>query len=219
MKEDDAVSKVEELMETLDHVKRYRELSSSLKSFVLIAGGSILAFILIRILLVILTLLSLLGGNSAYLISFVALMIPLAGVILGILHVRRRVNSVKGGEWKQTLAQGFPGALELLSGIDWQSKLDEISDVKQISLLYGLAKLSSYSILVFFLTALIAPPAPTNFSIAIVSLLAVSLVISLGIGGKEAVKRYREAKSLDFLLHELRSFYNEFKGSEFEIKA
>jgi Na+/melibiose symporter-like transporter len=214
MKEDDVVLKVRELMVTLDHVKKFRELSDSLRWFVLFAGGSIIVYIIVKALL---GLFSNVTSQYSYPISVVALVIPFTGVIFGILRIRKRINSITTGEWEQTLSKGFSGSLQLLSELDWQATFDEIRAAKSASLLYGVAKLSCYTLLVFFITSLIAGSANSNPPVTFALLAAVSIAISLTIGGRDMFRRYRDAKSLGFLLEELRSFYDEFKGSEFKI--
>jgi len=217
MKEDLVVSKVRELMETLDHIKRYKELSNSLRRFVVIVALSVLAYIGIRVFTIALRYFFHVDLIFTYIISFATLFIPIAGIIYGILIIRRRVRSVKTGEWKETLSQGFRGALELLSKIDWEATIEEINAVKSSSFYYGVARLASYATILFLLIAVIPVRNATSPMITLAVLLTVPVAAVFAFEGFNLIRRYRVSRSLDSLTKELRSFYSDFTRSEFEI--
>jgi hypothetical protein len=41
----------------------------------------------------------------------------------GIILVRRKVNSIETGQWREELSQGFPSALKILMELDWKKFL------------------------------------------------------------------------------------------------
>src|SRR5437763_36024 len=94
MTEENVVAKVAELMETLDHVKKYNALAMSFKTFAFIVVGSIVVFIILG------------ASLAAFLNPFVTfdrpqlillfillLLVPITGIITGVFFIRRRVNS------------------------------------------------------------------------------------------------------------------------------
>ena len=84
--------------------------------------------------------------------SILLLLVPISGISAGVLLIRRRVNSIKIGEWKDELSNGFPSALKILLELDWDETFDEISAGRVGYALYGLLKAAAYwSITVFAL--------------------------------------------------------------------
>jgi hypothetical protein len=112
-------SKVAELMETLDQVKKYSAFMCSLKKFILIVGGSIATFIVLLTLFEVFDLDLNINSSLFYAIAFLTLLIPVAGLLIGILFVRKQMNMTKEGEWKDELSHGFSSALKILTEIDW----------------------------------------------------------------------------------------------------
>ena len=107
MSEESVVSKVSELMETLDHIKKYNALSGSLKKFSLIVIGSIAISLAIGILLAISGFQYASRSPESFLFGLLLLLIPLVGLAIGIFYVKRKVNATKTGEWKQKLSGAF----------------------------------------------------------------------------------------------------------------
>ena len=221
MTEESVVSKVEELMEALDNIKRYNALAHSLKRFAIIIVVPITVF---RILMGVFDFFDLrpaLDKPMFLSIALLFLLIPVAGIVLGVLFVRRRINSVRTGEWRKELSNGFPSALKILVELDWEKTFDEISMGKLSYALYALVKTAAYWIVSFFALNLIGNAAISpilqradffvEFLWGVLALLIVLLFLS-----NDLWKRYRDILALDMLLMELRWFSLEFRGIEFK---
>jgi hypothetical protein len=143
------VSKVGEFMETLDHVKRYNALARSLKEFAAVIAGSFVIFLVLRGLVDFLDLSSVLDRPIFLLTLFLLLLIPLFGIVAGIMVARKRVNSVRAGKWKEELSQGFPSTLKMLLELDWDKTIDDISG-RLSYFVYGLLKTVAYWFVTFF---------------------------------------------------------------------
>jgi hypothetical protein len=221
MTEEIVVSKITELMETLDHVKEYNALYRSFKTFALIVLGAISIFLVIGASLNFLNLTVTPDNPEFFLVSLLLLVVPISGIITGVLFIRSRIKSVKKGEWKEELAQGFPSALKILLEINWDETFDEISLGRAGYALYGLLKAAAYWIVILFVIGLIGNsvsfiiqhqggffggPILFLFSILIVYLLL----------RRDLSRRYNEIRALDKLLWELRWFSNELGRAEFQ---
>jgi len=219
--ETNVVQKVRELMRALDRVKLYKQLSRSLKDFVFIVGASIVLYIVARIAIDLVQPAA--GFSELYfvILSLASLLIPLAGVIIGVIHVRHKVNSVSTGEWKPTINQGVPGALKILSEINWEATFEEISIGKLSYTIYGLLKVAAYWFIAFFAFALFGDLLLIHFfhrSLLLAGVLwgVISLFVVLMIQSGDLIRRYREGSSLDLLLWELRWFDSEFRRAKFD---
>ena len=221
LSEESVVSKVSELMETLDHIKRYNALSRSLKKFSFIVIGSIAISLAVGISL------SLSGFNLAtknpqsFLYGFMLLLIPLIGLAVGVFYVRRQVNATKIGEWKEKLSGGFPSALEMLMELDWDKTLDEISLGKLSYTIYGLTKTAAYWLVTFFGLQLVGNGLTLYFlhrAVVISTFVSVAfaLILVLLLLGRDLLRRYKEIHALDMLLFELRWFSLEIRRAEFQ---
>lgn len=216
MTEESIVSKVEELMEALDNIKKYNAFARSLRRFAIILGSSIAAYLVLRTLFLFFNL----TFTTIGVFSIALLLIPLSGFLAGILFVRRKVNSVKTGEWKEELSQGFPSALKMLLELDWETTFDEISVGKLGYALYGIIKTAGYWFVIFFVlerlwnlaSLLLARPIPLFGDLL---LILASLIVFL-IVGDDLLRRYKEIHALDMLLWELRGLSLEFRRSEFK---
>lgn len=218
--EESVVSKVQELMETLDSIKRYNAFATSLKKFTLIIVGFMTVFTIIMGMVEFYNLKASLDNPLFFVVSFLALLIPISGIVTGVLFVRRKVNSVITGEWKEELSHGFPSALKMLVELDWEMTFDEISLGKISYVLYGLMKAIAYWVVTFFTLRLLG----TVLTLLVLqqvehaggffwAALAISIVIFTL--GNDLLKRYKEIQSLDMLLMELRWFSFEFRKAEF----
>ena len=221
MREESVVSKVEELMETLDNIKKYNALAHSLKKFAIIVVGSITVFAILAGVFELFDLRLVLDRPLFLSIALLSLLIPVAGIIAGVLFVRRKVSSVRTGEWKAELSHGFPSALKILIELDWEKTFDEISMGKLSYALYAVLKTAAYWAVSFFALSLLGN--------AVIYLILQRLVFSSGILwgalaflivllvlSKDIWKRYKEILALDMLLMELRWFSFEFRRAEFK---
>jgi hypothetical protein len=221
LSEESVVSKVSELMETLDHIKRYNALSRSLKKFSLIVIGSIAISLAVGILFTISGFDYTSKSLQSFLYGFMLLLIPLIGLAIGVFYVRRQVNATKTGEWKEKLSGGFPSALEILMELDWDKTLDEISMGKLSYTIYGLMKTAAYWLVTFFGLQLVGNGLTLYFLHRAVFLstfvsVAFALILVLLLLGRDLLRRYKEIHALDMLLLELRWFSLEIRRAEFQ---
>ncbi len=214
------VEKVAELLETLDQVKKYNALASSLKKFALIVISSIVIFLAVGASMGFLNLVVPLDRPQIVLASILSFFIPITGIAIGIFVVRKNVDSVQTGEWKEAISHGFPSVLQILMDIDWDETFDKISRGRLSYAVYGLLKVVAYSVISFFALGLTGNfitfalfhqiavvPGPL---LALISLLVVFLLLR-----KDLSKRYNQIRALDKLLWELRWFSVELKRAEF----
>ena len=204
-------------MTTLDQVKKYRAIVTSMTDFVLIVFASIVAalslYIFNRLLFVFV------GHNFVSRMGDILfLLIFPVGIFTGVFWVRRRVKSVNVGQWKDTLSEGAPGAIKLLQELQWNNIFSEIRSAKLGFLLYGISKVLAYwsltvvSMIVF--EELVGFVFHMNIDLVIILLF--SLVIILILNRNDLGKRYEQMGRLDWLLWELRWFESEFRGANFE---
>ncbi|MGA2682157.1 MAG: hypothetical protein ABSF44_10210 [Candidatus Bathyarchaeia archaeon] len=221
MTEEKVISKVAELMETLDQVKKYNAFMRSLKDFVLIVGGSIAAFLVLLTLFQIFDLDLNVNSSLFFAVAFLTLFIPVAGLLIGVLFVRKQLNMTQVGEWKEELSQGFSSALKILAEIDWDKTLDEIARGRLGYAIYGLVKAAAYLVITVFafeflwngITILFLHQVIV-FGIILVGLFAIMFVFM--VLRSDLFNRYRELGKLDMLVSELRWFSLEFSRAEFQ---
>jgi len=230
MSEGDVVEKVGALMSTLDDVKRYRELASAMVDFVAIFAGSLIVVVALNLVQDGYDIAygwtssgfgaTVLGGMPAsILLPLATFFIPLGGLLEGYVWVRKRVNSTKVGEWKGQLQEGVPGAVKLLSGLDWDSVLSMVRLSRVAYLFYELVKIVGYTILavvlLFFATSLAGfLPVPALFS-SQVYILFLAVIVVLLLSRKGLAEGLAKLQSLDLLFWDLRVFSTEFKRAEF----
>jgi hypothetical protein len=232
-------TKVEELLLALDQVKKYRALSRLMVDFGIIMLASITLLISSELAV---NIYRLTGGFPCYyagpglftctyllaispvspLVQLLAgisqLLIPAAGLLLGIVWVDRKLRSYKGGQWKETLKEGFPGALKVLQSLDWDSVFDDMRVSKIGYSVYFAIKVLGYWMLTFivlffpYALAVSGLHAEANFYI----LGLVSFVLVLVLTRRDLQRRYGQVVSLDTLMWELRWFSNEFRSAEFK---
>lgn len=219
--EENVVAKVAELMETLDHVKKYNAFPRAFRRFALIVISSIIIFLAVGASLGFLNLVVTFDRPQLFLASVLLLLIPIAGIIAGVLLIKRRVSAIKTGEWKDELSQGFPSALKILLELDWDKTFDEITSGRVSYALYGVLKAIAYWIITTFALGLLG-----NLIVfltlhradlfggpllGLISLLIVFLLLR-----NDLSRRYNEIRALDKLLWELRWFSNELRRTEFQ---
>jgi hypothetical protein len=224
----DVVKKVGDLMKALDDVKRYRELAFALVDFV----GIFVVFVIAAFLWYDLEGLYSIyfGFSSSSSISFFGPVIPtagpssivpffllLAGPLVGALWVERRITRTKTGEWQDSLKEGVPGAIRLLTEMDWESQLSSVSLARLSFVFYAAVKVvASFLVVGFFLSfawvflgGLIGPSYNPSF------ILFIALILALIFNRRGLENAFRRLRSLDLLFWDLRWFYSEFKRAEF----
>jgi len=229
MSEADVVEKVSGLMQALDQVRKYRELAYAMVDFLAILIVSVIASILIVFFQGLYDVTSgfpaygpglALGGivlPSSGLASLAVAVIILGGIMAGTLWVDRRVKRTKMGEWKRTMEEGVPGAVKLLSELDWDSLLGTVSIARVAYLFYAVMKIVGYSLLVYVVLYFVGaflelwsrlPSGPEYLVFA-------SIVLVLIFSKKSLEAGFNRLRSLDLLFWDLRGFYSEFKRAEF----
>jgi hypothetical protein len=217
--EETVVAKVAELMETLDQVKKYNALTSSLKKFALIVISTIIIFLAVGGSIGFLNLVATLDRPQIFSMALLLLLIPISGVSVGVYFIRKKVNSIRSGEWRAELSNGFPSALKILTELDWDETFDEISSGRVGYAVYSILKAAAYFVITTFVVGLVANLVAFTvlhqgliggpFS-GLIALLIVYLLLR-----KDFSRRYSQIKALDNLLWELRWFSVELKRADF----
>ncbi len=218
MAEENIVAKVAELMETLDQVKKYEVLARHLKMFTSIVVGSIVICVSVNLLISFLGLLSAFDEFQRFFLTFPLVLIPATGVVVGILYVRRKIDAVKTGEWKDELSQGFPSALKILSEIDWEASFDFVSSGRLGYAMYSLVKGAAYGFVAFFIL---------GFTFNLVTYIVLHRTGALGYASfhfsllviflylrKDLSRRFNEIRAMDKLHWELRRFSHDLRSKE-----
>jgi hypothetical protein len=217
--EESVVAKVAELMETLDQVKRYNALTSSLKKFALIVLSSIVIFLAVGGYIGFLNLVATLDKPQIFAASLLLLLIPISGISIGVYFIRKRINSIKSGEWKEELSNGFPSALKILTELDWDETFDDISSGRVGYILYSILKAAAYLIIAMFTVGLVGNL--ISFTVLHQGLLGapisglISILIVYLLLRKDFSRRYSQIRALDHLLWELRWFSVELRRADF----
>jgi len=216
--EDALSSKMAEFMTALDQVKKYRTLVASMTDFTLILLGTVVVALSVTISMRLSTLFVGTHPGNSVAIGLLYLFIFPAGIIAAVFWVRRKMKSVKVGQWKSTLNEGAPGAIELLQSLEWESIFSDIRYAKLGFFLYGIAKILAYwgltFVFLFILSGVVDVVLHMNVDYIIMMLF--SLVAVLILSRNDLRKRYDQMWRLDWLLWELRWFESEFRGANFE---
>ncbi|MBO3840399.1 MAG: hypothetical protein JTT17_06250, partial [Candidatus Brockarchaeota archaeon] len=132
-----------------------------------------------------------------------------------------KVKKVRTGEWSSLLKEGAPAAIKLLMETDWESLFSGIMLMKlwlAIKMLNWLF-LSYIIILPIFQSLFILLPLPLFWThksiIGLITFVLVTPIILL-INKKNIKEFYRNIKSIDLLIIDLRWLYNELKGARLE---
>jgi hypothetical protein len=217
--EESIVAKVAELMETLDEIKKYDVLERHFKKFSLIVLSSIVISILIQTFLPFSNLLAAFSPPQQYLLTFPLVLIPNSGIVIGILYVRRKINTVKTGEWKEELSHGFPSALKILSEINWDASFKVVTSGELNYIMYGIVKGASYWIITYFTLGfafnLVSYTVLNETRVFGGASLWISLLITFVYLKNDLSKRFSEIRSIDKLHWELRRFSYELRKAEF----
>ena len=231
------VAKVEELMNALDQVKKYRALTRLMVDFALIMLASVVLLLSWELAVnfykletgfycyyenavqYTCTASSATGSLFVQLLAGLSLLvIPTTGLLIGIFWVDQRLKRVRTGEWKDSLREGFPGAVKLLQELRWESILEDIRASKIGYWVYFVAKVLGYWLLAYvvllfpYALGISALHLDMNFYIPAF----LSLVLVVVMSKDDLQRKYRQIVSLDSLMWELRWFSSEFKSAKFE---
>jgi hypothetical protein len=211
-------SKMAEFMTALDQVKKYGTLVASMSDFTLILLGSVVVALSVNISMRLSTLFIGTNQGNSVAVGLLYLFIFPVGIITAVFWVRRKMRSVKVGQWKSTLNEGAPGAIELLQSLEWESIFSDIRYAKVGFFLYGIAKILAFwgltSVFLFMLSGVVE--FTLHMSIDYIVVMLFSLVAVLILSRNDLRKRYEQMGRLDWLLWELRWFESEFRGANFE---
>lgn len=142
----------------------------------------------------------------------------LVGIVAALFWTNKRVKSVKGGDWRNTLTEGAPGAIKLLQELNWDNIYNDIRYAKLGFWLYGILKTVAYWLLTFFVSWVAAGYLSNiiNWNIAPGVIALFSLALVLALSKNDLQKRFDQIGRLDALLWELRWFDNEFRRTDFK---
>jgi hypothetical protein len=149
----------------------------------------------------------------------IKMLVPIVGIAIGALFIRKKINAVKTGEWREELSNGFPSALKILFTINWDETFEEISLGKISYALYSALKIIAYIVI-------------TAFGVGFFWNLGTYLILDqVGLLGgasiwlapfivyvlvrKDLSKRYNQIRALDKLLLELRGLKAELESKQF----
>lgn len=232
MTEDDLVRKVEELMSLIDQVKIYRKALAYIPDLIIavlsITCISLLILILIKFSFINFGLFSSFSGFSStgsYMspeaILLLFLLPSLWTVLIGLLLIEMKVKKIKTREWVPILKEGAPAAIKLLMETDWDSLFSGIMMIKwwlTVKMLNWLF-LGFIIILPIFQFLFIFLPFPlfwANRNVIGLTTLILAMPIILLINKNNVREFYRNVKSIDLLIIDLRWLYNELKGARLE---
>ena len=230
------VTKVEELMRALDQVKKYKALTRLMADFAVIMLASVVVLYSWELAVdfykletgfycyygtpasYTCTASQATGSPFVQLFAGLSLLVPMVGLLAGVLWVDHQLKSIKVEEWKESLKEGFPGAVKLLQDLKWDSILEDIRASRIGYSVYFAVKVAGYWAFAFFLLFF-----PYVFGISSLHLEVnlyipafLSLVLVLVVSKGDLQRKYRQVVSLDNLMWELRWFSSGFKSASFE---
>lgn len=210
--------KFKEFMTVLDQVKKYRALLTALPDFAIIITLSTIVAISALIVSRLNSVYFSRGFSSFPNPSFLLVVSLLAGIVIGVYWVNRRLKSVRVGQWKKVLDDGLPGVIKLLQELNWESVFSDIRHAKLGSWLYGVTKIVVYWMLTFTVFSFLAHTLRTTFHLGTADYVVelISIIFVLVLSRKDICKRYHQVGRLDMLFWELRWFESEFRGANFE---
>jgi hypothetical protein len=217
----DASVKVEELMATLDSVRKYRVYIPAIASLLIYVLTAI-SLLLVAVLAANFIRVFYLADISylyppVFIISFILL---LAGIEVGLRRVKKRVSEVDVGKWKGETSQGFSGAVKVLSELDWESELKNIRSARSDLIRYSVLKTAIYWVAIFLLgellNLLILAPFLSLY-LPLIPLGLIAALISIALTSEDVIGGYKRSRSLEILYWQLRSFYSEFRQKEQDL--
>jgi len=217
--EEALLSKMAEFLTAIDQVKKYRKLASAIVDFTLIIGASIVVLLTLHLVVNLLNIYGISNFTSnSWGVAFSNILIPCIGVIIGVVWVGRKIDSVKAQQWQNTLNGGTPGALRLLQETNWETIFSDIRFAKLGFALYGVIKVVAYWLVAFFAFVVLSSFLGNiiHFSFDAISLIVVPFVFVLTLSLGDLRNRYEQVGRLDSLLWELRWFESEFRRTDFQ---
>ncbi|MEM2088981.1 MAG: hypothetical protein QXF52_10000 [Thermoproteota archaeon] len=232
MTEQDLVGKMEEFMNLLDQVKMYRKALSCIPNLVIallsVSCISFLILILIKVSVITSGRFSIISGfSSAYGSSFspqiilLLFLLPvLWSIVIGLIVIERKVKKIKRGERVPRLKEDVSIAIKLLIEADWESIFSDILMMKWwlVIKMFNWIFLGYLIILPIFsiLLCLFYPLFFARYGMIGLGALILTTPVVLFINRKNIGEFYRNIKSIDLLIIDLRWLYNELKGARLE---
>jgi hypothetical protein len=228
--EQELVARVEELMSSLDSAREYKEIAKSVIDSSIIISLVILA-ILSSILLF--NLLELFCYINTFFIFPTLVVYPITFyLLLSIIPIsvfigRRKASRKTMEDWKKVLGEGVPGAVKLLTELDWKTVFEDLRTMKisiVIRMIGGIAiRYLFIHLLIFVIHIVLLLLFQSYLTIILsysdlysVAIYLVPVPISVFLSRSDLKKYYQKLGSVDYLLWSLRWFYNEFKGMKIE---
>ncbi|MDR0460752.1 MAG: hypothetical protein LBH62_04875 [Nitrososphaerota archaeon] len=219
MTEEVLLNKMVEFFTSLDQVKEYRKIASTLVDFALIFTVSVVVLLTLHF---VVNFLDLYGVNYVFsnssIVALSDVLIPCFGILIGFIWVKRKVAAVKTQQWENAIDEGTPGALKLLQEINWDNIFSDIRFAKLGFVLYGVIKVVAYWLVTVFMFTVgsIFLVNFFHFVFNFTLLIVVSFILVLVLSGKDIWNRYEQVGRLDSLLWELRWFEREFRNADFQ---
>jgi hypothetical protein len=115
------------------------------------------------------------------------------------------------------MEEGLPGAVKLLSELDWESQLGMVSTSRIAYLFYVLLKIAGYSLLTYIVLLFVGGFSGLWYLVPSGQyyVIPISVILVLIFSKKSLEAGFNRLRSLDLLFWDLRGFYSEFKRTEF----
>jgi len=216
------LSKMVEFLTAIDQVKKYRKLASALIDFALIIVASVVVLLTLHLAVNLLNLYGISNVSSnSWSVAFSNILILCIGLLIGVVWVGQKTDTVKTQQWKNTLNEGTPGALKLLQETNWENIFRDIRFAKLGFVLYGIIKVVAYWLIAAFISVILYGFIMVNifhfsFDFNFISILIVAFVFVLILSLGDLRNRYEQVGRLDSLLWELRWFEREFRRTDFQ---
>lgn len=225
--EQELVTKVEELMLSLDSAREYKEITKAMFDSSLIVSSILLTILSFTL---IFNTCEIFGYiNTQVIIPFPYVMtivfyLLLLIIPLGVFIGRRRALRKRTEKWREVLKEGAPAAIKLLAELDWKSIFEDIRLMKyaivirlvggvflyylfiqMLGLFVGLAILNIYINVLF-----------AYLDLYYLAMYILPIPIAIFFSRSDFKNYYQKLGSVDYLLWNLRWLYSEFKGMRFE---
>lgn len=222
MREQDAVEKMTDLMNSVETATKYSNVASCIPAMFLLSLVAVLEADLITIAInyynyaTLNTFLYNLPVTSIFSISS-GIAVVLGWLPIGYIMyrmVKRALDRPMDQSWKTDLKGGVLGILKIIEQTNWEEKLTELKRAKLIFLFFSVMELLLSWVLTVILLYFASIPLLGAFSIYpnTYAILILSVVIVAGLGDTYIKGRYRQLWNMDNLISELRWFYLEFEG-------
>jgi len=228
--EQELVARVEELMSSLDSAREYKEIARSVIDSSIIISLVILAILSSILLFNLLELFCYINTFFIFptLVVYPITFYPLLSIIpISVFIGRRKASRKTVEDWRKVLKEGVPGAVKLLTELDWKIVFEDLRIMKiaivirmigGIAIRYLFIHLLIFGIYIVLLLLFSSYFATTSVykDLYDVAIYLMPVPISVFLSRADLKKYYQKLGSVDYLLWSLRWFYNELKGMKIE---